>query len=353
MPQRFAEAAMADRDLAACRQLLRSGSRSFHVASLLLPAAVHEPATALYAFCRVADDAIDGEAGAAGAAPDAAARSAALAMLNGRLVACYEGVPADNPVDRAFAAVVSRHAIPRALPEALLEGFAWDAEARRYEDLAQLRAYAVRVAGSVGIMMSLLMGERSARVLARACDLGVAMQLTNIARDVGDDARAGRLYLPTNWLREAGIDAEAWLARPVFDAALASVVQRLLDAAAALYERSASGIAWLPLSCRPGMHAARLIYADIGRSLQRAGLDSVHQRARVGDARKLALALTSVLVAARPRAQLSAAALEESQSLLDAVGSRAPAAAEVTRIGWLLELFERLERDSSLPRERA
>jgi phytoene synthase len=347
MQQRFAEAGMTASDLSACRSLLRSGSRSFHVASLLLPARLHEPAAALYAFCRIADDAIDGQA------DPAAGSAAALAMLRARLAACYAGVPADHPVDRAFSVVVHRHAIPRALPESLLEGFAWDAGNRRYEDLAQLRAYAVRVAGSVGMMMALLMGERSARVLARACDLGVAMQLTNIARDVGEDARAGRLYLPTDWLREAGIDAEAWLARPVFDAALASVVQRLLDAAAQLYDRSTAGISWLPLSCQAGMHAARLIYADIGRSLQCSGLDSVNQRVRVSDARKLALVGASLVATVRPRAQLSDAVMEESRYLLETIGSRAPVALESTRIGWLLELFERLEREPAMQRERA
>ena len=121
--------------------------------------------------------------------------------------------------DRALASVIARYAIPRAVPQALLEGFAWDREGRRYETLADLTAYAARVAGTVGAMMALLMDERRPEVLARACDLGVAMQFSNIARDVGEDARAGRLYLPQEWLREAGLDPEAWLAAPVFDAA--------------------------------------------------------------------------------------------------------------------------------------
>ena len=89
-------------------------------------------------------------------------------------------------------------------------------EVRRYETLQDLDAYAARVAGSVGAMMTLVMGQRAPEIVARACDLGVAMQLTNIARDVGEDARAGRLYLPLQWLREAGIDPDAWLAKPVF-----------------------------------------------------------------------------------------------------------------------------------------
>ena len=199
-------------DHAACRQHLRAGSRSFHAAALLLPDAVRAPATALYAFCRVADDAVDLGTGDPGTGDPGG--SGGLGGMRERLALAYAGRPLADPVDRAFADVVAEFAIPRALPEALFEGFAWDAAARRYEDLAALRAYAARVAGTVGAMMALLMGVRDPAVLARACDLGVAMQLSNIARDVAEDARAGRLYLPLAWLREGGIDPEAWLARP-------------------------------------------------------------------------------------------------------------------------------------------
>ena len=112
-----------------------------------------------------------------------------------------------------MADLMRRCAIPAALPEALLEGLAWDAEGRSYETIDELFDYAARVAGAVGVMMALIMDVRSPQALARACDLGVAMQLTNIARDVGEDARLGRIYLPRQWLREAGIDADAWLCR--------------------------------------------------------------------------------------------------------------------------------------------
>ena len=96
--------------------------------------------------------------------------------------------------------------MPRILPDALLEGLAWDAMGRRYATLSDLRAYSARVASAVGAMMCVLMRVRDRDALARACDLGVAMQLTNIARDVGEDAREGRLYLPTDWLAGAGVD---------------------------------------------------------------------------------------------------------------------------------------------------
>src|SRR4051812_38059443 len=162
-----AAAAAHRADVAACQALLRGGSKSFHLASLLLPRRVGDPAAALYAFCRLADDAIDLGGGRT-------ARLEALARLRERLDRAYAGRPLPLPADRAFAVVVARHGIPRALPEALLEGLAWDAEGRRYETLAEVEAYAARVAGSVGAMMALLMEARGVEALARAADLGTA-----------------------------------------------------------------------------------------------------------------------------------------------------------------------------------
>ena len=193
-------------DHAACAMLLRGGSKTFQAASFALPADTRRAATALYAFCRQADDAVD--LGADGAAE--------LATLHSRLDLIYAGKPLPIAADRAFAEVVASRSIPRELPAALLDGFAWDLEGRRYETLADLNAYAARVAGTVGAMMAVIMGARDPAVLARACDLGVAMQITNIARDVGEDARRGRLYLPREWLAAEGIDADAWLANPQF-----------------------------------------------------------------------------------------------------------------------------------------
>lgn len=333
-------AALSEDDLAACRALLSGGSKSFHAASRLLPRRVAEPATALYAWCRVADDIIDLEGGAD-----------ALGGLRDRLSRAAAGRPEDHPADRALASVMAQHGIPRALPEALLEGFAWDREGRRYEDFQALTAYAARVAGSVGAMMALLMGERRPEVLARACDLGVAMQLSNIARDVGEDARAGRLYLPLAWLREAGIDPEAWLAAPAFDARLAQVVARLLAEAEILYARADAGIARLPLACRPGIAAARFIYAGIGHQVARNGHDSVARRAVVPGRRKLALAGRAVAGLLLPPGHVDLPALAETRFLVAAVEATPPAiaaAARAPRMGRTvraLDLILRLEQE--------
>ena len=334
--------------MAACRALLRGGSRSFHLASRLLPRAVGEPAAALYGFCRFADDAVD-EGGGEDGGEDGGDGVAALARLHERLDRAYAGRPHNSPIDRAFADVVHRHAIPRALPESLLEGFAWDAEGRRYSDLSDLTAYAARVAGSVGAMMAVLMGARGADAVARACDLGVAMQFSNIARDVGQDARAGRLYLPLHWLAQEGIDAEAFLADPVFSPALGRVVRRLLTHAEALYVRADSGIALLPRGARPGIRAARTLYAAIGHQVACAGYDSVRRRAVVPAGRKLALLAGSVL-AFPVAADGSAPPLPELRYLVEAVAAARPPAMRPAlrgverRVAWVVELFARLEQ---------
>jgi phytoene synthase len=341
-------------DMATCRALLKGGSRTFHAASKVLPRRVSDPAIALYAFCRLADDAVDLGSN----------RAAAVERLKDRLDRAYRGQPMNLAADRAFADVVARFSIPRELPQALLEGLAWDAEGRRYETLADLYAYAARVAGAVGAMMTLVMGQRSPDIVARACDLGVAMQLTNIARDVGEDARAGRLYLPMGWLREHGIDPEVWLAKPMFTPEIASIVQRLLDAADSLYSRATLGIENLPRSCRPGIYAARALYAEIGRELERGGLDSISRRAVVSTGRKLkVLARTLALLETEwmPSKNLTVSGqIDATRFLVEAVAAtparhreqKVRAKPIEDRVVWVIDLFSRLERRDQLQRGR-
>jgi|GEM_PF-15684 len=331
-------------DMAACRTMLAGGSKSFAAASKLLPRRVAEPATALYAFCRVADDIIDEGGGAC-----------ALAELRARLDGIYLGRPAAHPADRAFARVVARFAIPRALPEALLEGLAWDAEGRQCADEAALEAYSARVAAAVGAIMTLLMGCRDSQAIARACDLGVAMQMTNIARDVGEDARNGRLYLPHDWLRAEGIEPADFLAAPVFTPALGRVVARLLRRADALYRRAEAGIAALPRDCRSGIAAARFVYAEIGRQVERQGHDSVSRRAVVPKHRKLRLMARSLALVGFRAADLAAPALPGTRFLVEAVAAMPAAPTAPTafrdRVTWAVELFDRLDAREGVPRQ--
>jgi len=266
-------------DLALCREMIRVGSKTFHLSSRLLPSRVRDAALCLYAFCRVADDAVD----------EAENVEAAVADLMLRLDHIYAHNPLDHAADRAFADIAVRFAIPRALPDALIEGFAWDAAGRTYETRSDVTAYAVRVAGTVGAMMAILMQARSPDAIARASDLGIAMQFTNIARDVGDDAKLGRLYLPREWMRDAGLDPDEFLRAPKFTPALGSVIAKLLREADFYYERATSGIAMLPSNCRRAILASRLLYAEIGREVAHRHFDSVSSRAVVSRQRKLTL----------------------------------------------------------------
>jgi 15-cis-phytoene synthase len=344
MPLSSPESSFATaQDRAACRAAIRQGSRTFFVASLLLPAAVRQPAYGLYAFCRLSDDAIDLSDGS----------PFALERLRDRLARAYDGRPLPVAADRAMADLVRRFAIPRALPEALFEGLAWDAQERRYEELTDLHDYAARVAGTVGVMMTLMMGVRSPEALARACDLGVAMQLTNIARDVGEDARAGRLYLPLRWLREAGIDPAAFLSNPIASPPLQTVIARLLNEADALYERARGGIGFLPPACRPAILTAALLYAEIGRRLEGLLLDSIAHRAHVSAPRKAKILARALLATPWLERGAPSKALDAVSFLIDAVISAPmPPRLEKKLKRWnirvqflrVLEIFERLER---------
>ncbi len=289
MPRLLPEASpasLAD-DLRECREVIRVHSRSFHAASLLLPRVSRDAAVATYAFCRGADDDVDD----AKDERDAHERHAAT---RARLGIIYAGAQPPGAVGRAFAWVVHAFGLPRAEPEALLDGMQQDLQPMLVEDEDALMAYCWRAAGVVGLMMSRIMGRGDAAALRRAVDLGIAMQLTNIARDVGEDARRGRVYLPRTWLREAGSSTEEVLSGRNTPG-IAAVNRRVLALAERFYDSGIDGIALLPASCRPAILAAALIYREIGMKVLAVGGDGVTARQRVGGARKFVLALRSVV----------------------------------------------------------
>ena len=322
-------------DMSECRRLLSHGSKSFYIASHFLPRALRESASGLYAFCRIADDLVD-----LGDDPHEA-----LLSLHRRLDLIYAGQPENHPIDRVLSQIVIDHKLPRGLLDALLEGFEWDTNGREYQTLGEVCDYGARVAGAVGVMMAILMGIKDHATLARAADLGVAMQLTNICRDVGEDARAGRLYLPRDLMREAGIDPDTFLRNPSPSSQLTQVLRQILSEAQRRYQLADEGIRQLPHGCRPGILAARRLYAEIGKIVAKNSYDSISQRAVVSRARKAQILLGLVRgPAATPEHMLEPCAVEN-QFLLNAV----PPTEEWQRpnqprdfsahAAWMLELF--------------
>jgi phytoene synthase len=152
------------------------------------------------------------------------------------------------------------------------------------------------------------------------------MQLSNIARDVGEDAREGRVYLPLDWLAAQGVDLEDFLAAPRFTPQIGSVVAGLLHEAERLYDRAASGINALPRNVRPSIRAARILYREIGREVARNGFDSISRRAVVSAGAKKRLMLGALTRLGDPIIGRGAPALEETSYLVNAVVNCPPPA---------------------------
>ena len=262
------------------RRILAHHSKSFAFAGRLLPGWCRDDAAALYAWCRRCDDAVDGPS-------DSAARATAVARLRLELGRIYGAGVESDPVLAGFQEVVWRHAIPRRHAEDLLDGMAMDVDAVRYRTFDQLLLYCHRAAGTVGLMMAHVMGVRDRAALQRAADLGIAMQLTNICRDVAEDAERGRSYLPADVLEDC---------RRLHDPGgeVGRAVAELLRRADDFYASADAALPALPLRCAIGIRAARLIYADIGRVIAHRHFDVHAGRAVVSRGRKLWLALRAL-----------------------------------------------------------
>ncbi len=280
---------------------IAKGSNSFATAARLFPTNTRADAVMLYAWCRHADDVIDGQDMGHDQKADYRAKQAQhLVTLKEQTMRSLDGEHSDDPVFEALRQVVYRNEIPHIHPMELLNGFEMDVRQRVYKTPEDLLEYCYHVAGVVGVMMAMIMGVREQAVLDRATDLGIAFQLTNIARDIVDDARADRTYVPSDWLEETAIgrldatDTTQW-------PALHGVAIRLLDMAEPYYDSAFGGIKALPWRSAWAIAAARRIYRDIGRKLREEGPNAWKQRISTSKGRKLCLLLMAAgdVVAAR------------------------------------------------------
>lgn len=298
-----------DAVVANSREMIRLGSRSFALAARLFDADTRHHAWMLYAWCRYCDDQIDGQnlgmraaaAGPAGDVQDAPGSPAdRLERLRAETRRAFAGEALSEPVFIGLQRVSTECGIPERHALELLAGFEMDVNGHEYRSFDDTLLYSYRVAGVVGVMMAQIMGVRDVPTLQRAADLGIAFQLTNIARDVLDDAASGRCYLPASWLAEVGLSA-ATLAEPANRAAVARVTARLLDQAERYYQSADCGLQALPFRSAWAVSAALGIYRAIGRLVLQRGPQAWDRRVVVSTPRKLAQLTIGAWAALRAR----------------------------------------------------
>ncbi|RYF81212.1 MAG: phytoene/squalene synthase family protein [Comamonadaceae bacterium] len=285
------------------RTAIRKGSSSFAAASRLFDSDTRDSALMLYAWCRHCDDVIDGQVDGhlPAGATDATATEQRLERLQCATRLAWQGLPPDEPAFICLSEVVARHDIPLALLMEHLEGFGMDVRGERYRTLSDTLLYCYRVAGVVGLMMARIMGSRDPDTLNRACDLGLGFQLTNIARDLVEDAAVGRVYMPQQWLDDAGI-AYGDVGDLRHRVALAELARRLVDTAECYYDSSVTGIADLPLRSAWSVATARDVYRAIGRMVKARGAHAWDHRVSTSTAQKLWFAARGAGVAVAARA---------------------------------------------------
>lgn len=281
------------------RLIIQKGSKSFAAAAKIFDEDTRDNAYMLYAWCRHCDDVIDNQELGFNSKPQSSATTqTVLEKLHEQTDAAIADQPSSDPIFEGLRYVLKQNEIPARYPRELLEGFALDATDAEYNTLDETLLYCYYVAGVVGIMMAYVMGTREETALQRATDLGIAFQLTNIARDVLEDAAIGRVYVPGDWLREAGIPHDE-ISEPRHAAALAGVVERLLAEADRYYASANEGLRSLGFRSAWAVASARGVYRAIGEIVRDRGEGAWQERVVVRKRRKLIGVANGMLDAAK------------------------------------------------------
>jgi phytoene synthase len=275
------------------RQTIANGSKSFYLASLFFTEETRDASWKLYRWCRSVDDRID-------LAPDRATALERLGEVREKTVQAMAASETTAPEFAGLKSICAQYAIPTEYPLELIAGLEMDVAGHKYENLNQVELYSYRVAGVVGLMVCYITGVSSPSAHRNAVDLGTAMQLTNISRDVKEDFALGRIYLPAQWLSEAGVDSARLMDLSQRDQVYA-VVLRLLDRADELYASGYAGLRYLPFRAALAVSIAGSIYSAIGAKIRAAGPQALEKRTVVSLPQKLALVLSGTWRALRRR----------------------------------------------------
>ena len=269
----------------AARAVIAQHGKSFTLASWFLPAAVADDAAMVYRLCRAVDDAVD-------EANDTVEAATLLECLRRQLSGA---VPASTVV-ASYLEVQSRLNIPPSAMTTLIGGVQSDIGQVRIESTQELLAYAYRVAGVVGRMMVGILRVKDPKAVQYAVDLGMAMQLTNICRDVLEDARRDRVYLPKDIVERHGFSSDDIIDRSVPAPRLAGVVDDILDLAETLYGRATFGLRFIPFRSRLGIFCALSLYRAIGLKLKKVhDSDPFHGRTVLTKSEKALICLKTLM----------------------------------------------------------
>jgi phytoene synthase len=255
-----------------CGSVAREHAKSFYFCARFLPPAKRRAIHAVYALCRHVDDLVDRAAERPG--------DATRAILEAWRARLRDAGPDDHPALRAWRDASERYRIDASLAEELMRGVLMDLTETRYATYADLELYCYRVASVVGLMTSEVFGYADPRALDHAARLGHAMQLTNICRDVGEDARLGRIYLPLDELERFGVSEEAVLAGRV-EPGFVELLRFQIARARRLYREAEPGIDLLSPECRFTVRLSSRVYARILARIERNGCDTLSRRAFV------------------------------------------------------------------------
>jgi 15-cis-phytoene synthase len=278
-----------DEIVAGAREAIQNGSKSFRAASRLFDQTTRERAWLLYCWCRHCDDVADGQTYGFGQG-----LRGNVSVLRGKTRAAAAGEEAGELPFMALKQLLSECPIPERFLEDHLRGFALDEGGWQPLNEQDLALYCYYVAGAVGCMMAVLMGvaPEEEETLEHAADLGIAFQLSNIARDIREDLDAGRCYLPLSWMAEFGVNRET-LFKPENTQALTTMVGRLVEQVGVREESARQGVSKLPFRSRLAVLSALRIYGAIGRRVGELGSAAWDERVTVGKMRKLSFVVPS------------------------------------------------------------
>jgi phytoene synthase len=270
-----------------CRKVTLRFARTFYFASIFLPAPKRNACYAVYAFCRYLDDLVDESIVRDGGAVDRAAVDRMIARWRSDLDRVYAGEDVASPVMTAWGDTLGRFPIGRSLPDELIEGVMSDLRPSvRFETFEELHGYCYKVASVVGLMTSEIFGYGDRRALGHAIDLGVAMQLTNILRDINEDFAANRIYIPREELERFGIDERNISEKRVCES-FRRMMRFQIERAHGYYESADAGIPMLERDSRLTVTLMSHNYRRILGVIERNGYDIYSRRASVPLHRKL------------------------------------------------------------------